>query len=131
MKLKTDTIVSIKKLDNRKTIDIRVGGDHLFFANDILTHNCGYDNTDIGLADSGEGMGPAMDADVVFTLWQTNTDKEVGIIRSTCKKNRLGGMIDTEIEYEINYESLRVLNRVQHEDAKPSQQKLLEDIDEL
>ena len=34
-----DEIVSIKKIDKRKMIDIEVSGDHLFYANDILTKN--------------------------------------------------------------------------------------------
>ncbi len=34
-----DEIVSIKKIGIRKTIDIEVDGDHLFYCNGILTHN--------------------------------------------------------------------------------------------
>ena len=34
-----DEIVSIKKIGIRKTVDLEVDGDHLFFCNGILTHN--------------------------------------------------------------------------------------------
>ena len=34
-----DEIVSIRKVGIRRTVDIEVDGDHLFFANGILTHN--------------------------------------------------------------------------------------------
>ena len=34
-----DEIVSIKKIGIRKTVDIEVDGDHLFYCNGILTHN--------------------------------------------------------------------------------------------
>ena len=34
-----DEIVSIKRVGVKTTIDIEVDGDHLFYCNDILTHN--------------------------------------------------------------------------------------------
>ena len=34
-----DEIVSIKKIGIRKTVDVEVDGDPLFFCNGILTHN--------------------------------------------------------------------------------------------
>lgn len=46
-----DEIISIEKIEIGKTIDIEVDGNHLFFANDILTHNS---SSDIGLEDTSE-----------------------------------------------------------------------------
>ncbi len=39
-----DEIVSIKKIGREMTVDIEVDGDHLFYANGILTHkhSCGF-----------------------------------------------------------------------------------------
>ncbi len=34
-----DKIVSIECIGEMDTVDIEVSGDHLFYANDILTHN--------------------------------------------------------------------------------------------
>ncbi len=49
---KVDPIVLIEELSDEKLlIDIELDGDHLFFANNILTHNS---NTDVGLEDTSE-----------------------------------------------------------------------------
>ena len=40
-----DEIISIECIGEQELIDIEVGGDNLFFANDILTHNSGYDKS--------------------------------------------------------------------------------------
>lgn len=37
--MRLDTIVSIRKIGIRKTVDIEVDGNHLFYCNSILTHN--------------------------------------------------------------------------------------------
>lgn len=48
----TDEIISIQSChENRNLIDIEVNGNHLFYANDILTHNS---NSDIELTDTSE-----------------------------------------------------------------------------
>lgn len=44
-------IVSIEELDLSNSIDIEVSGNHLFFANNILTHNS---STDVELTDTSE-----------------------------------------------------------------------------
>lgn len=60
-----DEIISIEKLDIRKTIDIEVDGNHLFYANCILTHNS---NSDPGLEDTSESFGLPATADFMFAL---------------------------------------------------------------
>lgn len=46
-----DEIVSIEKLGKRKTVDIEVTGNHLFYANGVLTHNS---NSDVDLTNTSE-----------------------------------------------------------------------------
>lgn len=68
MQISLDEIISIKKIQPTKTIDITVSGDNLFFANDILTHNSGFNNSDIGLEDTSESFGLPATCDLMFAL---------------------------------------------------------------
>lgn len=54
MQIFVDQIVSVKKIGIQETIDIEVSGNNLFFANDILTHNSGFSNSDLSLTDTSE-----------------------------------------------------------------------------
>lgn len=70
-----DEILSIEPVGEMETVDITVTGDSLFFCNGILTKN---------------SIGLAATADVCCSLWQTDTDREVGVINMGFMKNRFG-----------------------------------------
>lgn len=88
MQISLDEIVSIKKIGKRKTIDITVSGDNLFFANGILTHNSGMNNSDIELTDTSESIGGPMSADMLLALISTEELEELGQIMFKQLKNR-------------------------------------------
>lgn len=71
MRLTLDEIVSIKQIGEFETIDISVSGNNLFFANDILTHNSGHDNTDIGMAEVSESFAINMTVDLLIGIIRT------------------------------------------------------------
>jgi replicative DNA helicase len=50
----------------------------------------GYSVSDPGLSTISESMGLAMTADVIMSIWQEDTDREMGIIRMGMVKNRFG-----------------------------------------
>ena len=83
-----DKIVSIKKIEEQETIDITVSGDNLFFANNILTHNSGINNSDIDLTDTSESIGGPMTADLLLALISTEELEELGQILVKQLKNR-------------------------------------------
>ena len=83
-----DNVVSIEKIGKRKTVDITVSGDNLFFANGILTHNSGINNSDIELTDTSESIGGPMSADVLLALISTEELEELGQIMFKQLKNR-------------------------------------------
>ena len=58
-------ILKIEELDEREMIDIEVSGNHLFYANDILTHNS---SSDVELTDTSESFGLPATADLMFAL---------------------------------------------------------------
>lgn len=88
MQISLDEIVSIKKIGKRKTVDITVSGDNLFFANEILTHNSGMNNSDIDLTDTSESIGGPMTADLLLALISTEELEELGQIMIKQLKNR-------------------------------------------
>jgi len=80
-----EKIAKIEELDVRESIDIEVSGNHLFFANDILTHNS---NTDIELTDTSESFGLPATADFMFALISTEDLEKLGQLMVKQLKNR-------------------------------------------
>ncbi len=70
-----DEIVSIKEVGMRDLIDIEVTGNHLFYANNILTHNS---NSDVGLDETSDSFGLPMAADWMVALIATEELTELG-----------------------------------------------------
>ena len=60
-----ERITHIECIGELDAIDIEVDGNHLFYANDILTHNS---NSDPGLEDTSESFGLPATADFMFAL---------------------------------------------------------------
>jgi intein/homing endonuclease len=83
-------IESIELLGEMETIDICVEDTHMFFANDIYTHNSGYDN----LAADAKNIGKAIEvfqvADYVIMYVQDKNMKAVDEAFALLLKNRLG-----------------------------------------
>lgn len=50
----------------------------------------GYNTTDPGLNTISESMGLAATADVIMSIWQEDTDRELGVIKLGVMKNRFG-----------------------------------------
>jgi hypothetical protein len=78
-------IIKIEELDEREMIDIEVSGNHLFYANNILTHNS---NSDVELTDTSESFGLPATADLMFALISTEELEQMGQIMVKQLKNR-------------------------------------------
>ena len=78
-------IVSIEELDLSNSIDIEVSGNHLFFANNILTHNS---STDVELTDTSESFGLPATADFMAALISTDELQALNQIMVKQLKNR-------------------------------------------
>ena len=87
-----DEIVGIEEIGDMETVDISVTGDQLFYCNDILTKN---------------SIGLAATADVILSIFQTEEDQDMNIIRLGMMKNRYGprGMVQT---MRIDYNTLTI-----------------------
>ena len=80
-------ILKIEELDEREMIDIEVSGNHLFYANDILTHNS---SSDVEITDTSESFGLPATADFLVALISTEELEGLGQIMVKQLKNRYG-----------------------------------------
>lgn len=80
-----DEIIKIEKIGVRKSIDIEVSGNKLFFANKILTHNS---SSDPGLDDTSESFGLPATADFMFALISNDDLEKMNQIMVKQLKNR-------------------------------------------
>jgi hypothetical protein len=78
-------ILKIEELDEREMVDIEVSGNHVFYANDILTHNS---SSDVELTDTSESFGLPATADLMFALISTEDLEGLGQILVKQLKNR-------------------------------------------
>ena len=80
-----EEIVNIEEVGLVDMVDIEVSGNHLFYANVILTHNS---NSDVGLEDTSESFGLPATADFMFALITSEELEELGQIMVKQLKNR-------------------------------------------
>lgn len=108
---KEDEIVSIEEVGYEDTIDIELDNeDRVFYANNILTHNSGY-NTEDGpkLDNISDSMGIAHTCDLMISLSQPESLKEDNKIRFEVLKSRLSKTGDIGY-FKIDYERLKIVN---------------------
>ena len=128
-----DEIVSIEECGEEETIDITTDGNHVFFANKILTHNSGYDTSEVTMASTSESAGINHVVDFLGALWQQDGDREANKLSMTVLKNRLGGMIGQTKEFFINYSTLRItdMEREVKDETKSEIDEILGDINQV
>lgn len=102
-----DEITRITSLGEETTYDIEVSGNHLFFANGILTHNSATGKEMAGLTSVSESMGCAATADVMFEIFQNDEDLVTNYFRVGFSKNRYGP-VNFSIITKVDFETLRI-----------------------
>ncbi len=112
-----DNIISIEEIEPRILQDVQVSGDHLFFANDILTHNSQInrsgmemtvdDLTEAKLADSIKKM---FIADNLLALVSRAEDRKKNIMYAKSLKAR-DGLKDQIITLGIDYSRLTIQDK--------------------
>lgn len=78
-------ILKIEELDDTEMVDIEVSGNHLFYANDILTHNS---SSDVEITDTSESFGLPATADLMLAVISTEELEELNQIMIKQLKNR-------------------------------------------
>lgn len=101
-------IISIEECGEEDVMDITTDGNHLFYANGILTHNSGYDTSDVSMKETSESAGINFHADFIGALYQIDGDAEANKMNMVILKNRLGGKVGKVLEFFINYKNLQL-----------------------
>lgn len=103
-----DEIVEIIELDEEETIDILTNGNHLFWANDILTHNSGVDEIEFDHSHISGGLSKIQTADNVFAIYTSRAMRERGRYQLQLMKTRNSSGVGQKIDLDFNVDSLRI-----------------------
>ena len=126
-----DEIVSIEEIGEKETLDIDVTGNHLFYANDILTHNSAtgssLDIKNVGNDSISDSLGSAMTADFIVFLLQTEEMKKEKLMTCKVTKNRFNGRTDTW-NMNIDYTHMRFHDAIV-QDGGMSEEEVKKEID--
>lgn len=85
-----DEIVEIEFIGDRDTIDIVVEDTHMFYANDVYSHNSSTDEEIIEANKVAESFNKIMIADFIISLQRKRKDKLAHTGRVHVIKNRFG-----------------------------------------
>lgn len=88
-------IKKIRKIGSLETIDIEVSDNNLFIANGILTHNSGFQSSDLEMSDTSESFGIPAVSDSMFAFTRTDELDRMNQILIKQLKNRYK---DTEFQ---------------------------------
>jgi len=103
-----DEIVSITYVGMEDTIDINVSGDKLFYANEILTHNCAVDEVEFDHSHISGGLSKIQTADNVFGIFTSRAMRERGKYQIQLMKTRSSSGVGQKIDLDFNIDSLRI-----------------------
>ena len=102
-----DEIESIEEVDPVEMVDISLDGNNVFYANDILIHNCAINKID-GVDNSmvADSYSTNATADFMIFLLQTEDMKQKSEMLCKVTKNRYTGITDSFI-MNIDYPKMR------------------------
>lgn len=105
-----DKIVSITKLSGlHRTIDIELDGDHLFYANDLLTHNSSSSDSDPDMTGMAESFGVNATADLILALVSTEELEKLNQYLIKQLKNRYNSKTKNKrFVVGVDYDKMRI-----------------------
>ena len=107
-----DEIVSIEEIEPQEMVDISLDGNNVFFANDVLIHNCAVNQTEnVDNSKLSDSIGTAMIADFILFLLQSEEMKANKTMILKVTKNRFNGRTDQWI-MDIDYSKMRFKDHV-------------------
>ena len=72
----------------------------------VQTNSEGMNNENVGMENISQSRGIAFTTDFLMALFQTDDDRENGMIQGRLLKNRLGGMVGKVLHFKLDTESL-------------------------
>jgi len=104
-----DEIISIEEYDIIDTIDIEVESkNRLFFANDILTHNSGWEAEDLNITNVSESAALIHTVDMLFGIITSPEMKARSEYYLKCLANRVAGFENTRKRFTIDWKYARI-----------------------
>jgi hypothetical protein len=104
-----DEIISIEEYKEIDTIDIEIDSKNkLFFANDILTHNSGWDVNDLTLSNISESAALLHTVDGLFGIVADPIMKSKGEYFLKYLADRVSGLENTRKKFNFNREYGRI-----------------------
>lgn len=104
-----DEIISIEECGEEYTIDIMVDNTtHLFFANDILTHNSEFDATDLSMNSASESSGLVATVDGMFGIIQDPLMYTTNEYKLKLLANRDEGYKNSYRKFLVDYNFMRI-----------------------
>jgi len=106
-----DEIIDIKFLGFEDTIDIEVNSDdHLFYANDILTHNSAVQEQEHDHSHISGGISKIQTADNVISIFASAAMKERGQYQVQFLKTRSSSGVGSKVNLGFDPNTLRIFN---------------------
>jgi hypothetical protein len=103
-----DEIISIEYIGEEDTIDIEVSGNHLFYANGILTHNSGVQEQDFDHSHVAGGISKINTADNVLAIFTTTAMKERGEYQIQFLKTRSSSGVGQKVSLQYDINTMRI-----------------------
>ncbi len=104
-----DEIVEINFVGYEDTIDINVDNDHLFWANNLLTHNSAADEIEFSQSNIAGGISKIYTADNVFGIFTSRALREQGKYQLQLMKTRSSSGVGLRIDLGFNVDTLRII----------------------
>jgi len=117
-----DEILEINYVGMEDTIDINVTGDHIFYANDIATHNSAVEEVDYNQGMIAGGISKVDTADNVLGIFTSRAMREHGRYQLQLIKTRSSSGVGSKIDLEFDVNSLRISGLTEEEENKYNSQ---------
>lgn len=109
--IQSKKITKITKIQKRKKlIDIETDNNHLFFANNILTHNSAVSATNHTHEHIAGGISKINESDVYWSILMTDSMKAAGQVAFTFQKTRNSDGVGKTVYLKWHGPTLRILN---------------------
>jgi hypothetical protein len=105
-----DEIESIEYVGEEDTIDIEVSGNHLFYANGILTHNSSIQEQDFDASHIAGGISKFNTADNVMAIFTSPSMRADGEYQIQFLKTRSSNGVGSKVFLRYNVETLRIID---------------------
>lgn len=127
MNLIEDEIVEITELGYDDTIDIETDGNHLFFANNLLTHNSSVEEIEFDHSHISGGLSKIQTADNVIGIFTSRAMRERGRYQIQLMKTRSSSGVGAKVDLEFDIDSLRIRDLNEEDDHEASSKKNMYD----